>query len=174
MKNCIPSHLFVNMWLQKLSRCYVSLSDWLTTIFVNPWKNQKYLFIINLFTSLLQMKLFSRNDIAFVRKCTVEESISCTIFFLRLCDCVQKQPFGGSPESTCYYMMRKAFKNSSREVHCLVRAQFTGLERWYKWTCSLVFFNDFNYFRKLFIVALRFLKQLFTGNPRMAASICYF
>ena len=76
MKNCIPSHLFVNMWLQKLSWCYVSLSDWLTTIFVNPWKNQKYLFIINLFTSLLQMKLFLRNNSVFTKKCTVEESIS--------------------------------------------------------------------------------------------------
>ena len=65
MKNCIPSHLFVDIWLQKLSNCHVSLSDWLTTIFVNPWKNQKYFFFINLFTSLLQMKLFLRNNIIF-------------------------------------------------------------------------------------------------------------
>ena len=93
----------------------------LTTIFVNPWKNQKYLFIINLFTPLLQMKLFWRNNIAFTKKCiiyllvlywkltfpnftsqltsTVEESISCT-FFLQLCRCIQKQPFGGAPKST--------------------------------------------------------------------------
>ena len=56
------------IFLQKLSSCYVSLSDWLTTIFLNPWKNQKYLFIINLFTYLLQMKLFLRNNIAFRKK----------------------------------------------------------------------------------------------------------
>ena len=115
---------------------------------------------INLFTSLLQMKLFLRNNIAFAKKCTVEESISCTIF-LQLSGCVQKQPFGGAPQSMFYYMMRKTFKNSSREVHFLVRAQFTGLQCWYKWTCSLVFFNVFNYFRKLFIVVLRFSKHLF-------------
>ena len=130
MKNCIPSHLFLHIWLQKLSSCYISLSDWLTTIFVNPWKNQKYLYIINLFTFLLQMKLFLRNNIAFTKKRTVEESISCTILFLRLCCCVQKQPFGGAPESMCYSMMRKAFKNSSRGVHFLVRAQFTDLQCW--------------------------------------------
>ena len=68
MKNCIPSHLFFDVWLQKLSSCYVSLSDWLTTIFLNPWKNQKYLFIINLFPYLLQMKLFLRNNMAFHKK----------------------------------------------------------------------------------------------------------
>ena len=130
MKNCIPSHLFLHIWLQKLSSCYISLSYWLTTIFVNPWKNQKYLYIINLFTFLLQMKLFLRNNIAFTKKRTVEESISCTILFLRLCCCVQKQPFGGAPESMCYSMMRKAFKNSSRGVHFLVRAQFTDLQCW--------------------------------------------
>ena len=45
-------------WLQKLSSCYIALSDLLTTIFVSPWKNQIYLFIINLFTSLIQIKLF--------------------------------------------------------------------------------------------------------------------
>ena len=85
IKNCIPSHLFLDIWLQRLSSCYISLIDWLTTFFVNPWKNQKYLFIINLFTFLLQIKLFLRNNIAFAKKCTVEESISCRIFFLRLC-----------------------------------------------------------------------------------------
>ena len=124
MKNCIPSQLFLDIWLQKLSSCHVSLSVWLTTIFVNPRKNQKYLFFINLFTSLLQMKLFLGNNIAFTKKCTVEEPISCTTFLLRLCGCVQKQSFGGAPESTCYYMIRKAFKNSSREGYFLVTAQF--------------------------------------------------
>ena len=63
------------------------------------------------------MKLFLRNNIAFTKKCTVDESISCRIFFLLLCGCIQKQPFGGASESTSYSMMRKAFKNSSREVH---------------------------------------------------------
>ena len=86
------------------------------------------MFFINLFTSLLQMKLFLGNNIAFTKKCTVEEPISCTTFLLRLCGCVQKQPFGGAPESTCYYMIRKAFKNSSREGYFLVTAQFTGLQ----------------------------------------------
>ena len=105
---------------------------------------------MNLFTSLLQMKLFLRNNIVVTKKYTVEELISCTIFFLRLCGWVQKQPFGGAPESICYYMKRKAFKNSSTEVHFLVRAQLTDLQCWYKWTCSRVFFNNFNYFRKLF------------------------
>ena len=102
MKNCIPSHLFLDVWLQKLYSCYVSLSHWLTTIFLNPWENQKYLFIINLFTSLLQMKLFLQNNIAFTKKCAVNESISCKILFLRLCGCVQRKPFGGPLESTCY------------------------------------------------------------------------
>ena len=82
MKNCIPSHLFIDILLQKLSSCYVWLSDWLTAIFVIPWETQEYLFIINLFTSLLQMKLFLRNNIALSDNCTVKESISCTIFFL--------------------------------------------------------------------------------------------
>ena len=132
MKNCIPSYLFLDIGLQKLSRCYMSLSGWLTTIFANPWKNSKYVFIFNLLTSLQQMKLFLQNNIAFTKKCTAEESISCTIFFLRLCDWVQKQPFGGAPESTCCYMMRKAFKNSSREVHFSVMAQFTDMQCWYK------------------------------------------
>ena len=27
MKNCIPSHLFLDVWLQKMSSCWVSLSD---------------------------------------------------------------------------------------------------------------------------------------------------
>ena len=53
---------------------------------------------------LLQTKLFLRNKIAFSNKCTAEESISCTIFFLRLC-CIQKQPFGETSE-TPYYIMR--------------------------------------------------------------------
>ena len=43
----------------------------------------------------------------------LEESISCTLFFLKLCGWVQKQPFGGAPKSTCYYMMKKDMKNSS-------------------------------------------------------------
>ena len=128
MKNCIPSHLFLDVWYKS---CLSVTYHWLINYyFLNPWKNQKYLFIINLFTSVLQMKLFLRNSIAFTKKCFVEESISCSILFLRLCGCVQKQPFGGAPESTCYYMTRKAFKNSSREVHVLVRAQFTGLQCW--------------------------------------------
>ena len=101
------------------------------------------------------MKLFLRNNVAFARKCTLEESILCKMFFLRLCGCVQKQPFGGAPERTCYYMMGKAFKNSSREIHFLLRAQFTGLQCWYKWSCSREFFNDFTYFKKPFIVALQ-------------------
>ena len=67
---------------------------------------------------------------AFTKKYTVEESISCAIFFLQLCGWVQKQPFGRAPKGTCYYMMRKALKNSNREVHFLVRAQFTGLQCW--------------------------------------------
>ena len=58
--------------------------------------------------------------------------------------------------SICYYMMRKPFKNSSWEVHFLVRVQLTGLQCWYKWTCSLVIFNDLYSFRKLFIVTLIF------------------
>ena len=58
-------HIYLLTWLRNLYSCYVSLSDWLTTIFVNPWKNQKYPFIINLFASLLQMKLFLRNNKAF-------------------------------------------------------------------------------------------------------------
>ena len=108
IKDCIPSHLFLVKQLEKLSSCYVSLSDLLTTIFVNPWKNQKYLSIINLFTSLLQMKLFLLflNNIAFTKKCAVEESISFTIFFLQM-SCDQKHPFRGSPESTCYYKFQQ-------------------------------------------------------------------
>ena len=109
---------------------YVSLSDWLTAIFVSPWKNQKYLLTINMFTPLLQVKLIWRNNTVFTKKNTVEESISCTIFFLQLCGWVQKQPFGGAPKGTCYNMMRKAFKNPSREVHFLLMAQFTGLQCW--------------------------------------------
>ena len=130
MKFCILSHLFLQIPLQKLPTSYISLSDWLTTIFVNPWKNQKYLFIINLFTSLLQMKLSLQNNIAFTKKGTVEEWISWTIFFLRLCYCVQKQPFGRTPENTSNYMLKKAFQNSSKEVHFSVRVQFTGLQCW--------------------------------------------
>ena len=94
----------------------------LTIIFVNPWKSQKYLLIINLPTPLLQIKLFWGNNIAFTKKriiylitlylkltfpnlisqlmSIVEESISCTLFFLQLCGCVQKQPYGGAPKST--------------------------------------------------------------------------
>ena len=53
------------------------------------------------------MKLFLRNNIAFTKKCAIEELILCTIFFLRLCDCVQKQPFGGTPESTSYYKLQQ-------------------------------------------------------------------
>ena len=45
------------------------LSDWLTTIFFNFWKNQKYQFIINLFTSLLQMKLFKSSQ----QRCSVKK-----------------------------------------------------------------------------------------------------
>ena len=30
-------------------------------------------------------------------------------------------------ENACYFMMRKALKNSSREVYFLVRVQVTGL-----------------------------------------------
>ena len=138
MKNGIPSHLFLDIWSQKLSSCYESLSDWLTTtIFVNPWKNQKYLFIINLLTSLLQMKLFLRNNIA--KMCAVKESISCTIFFLRLCGCVQKQPFAEPPESTCCYEFQQ-------RSSILVRVQIAGLQCWWKWSCLWVFFNNFNYF----------------------------
>ena len=74
------------------------------------------------------MKLFLQNSISFIKERTVEESISCTIFFLRLCGCVQKQLFGGALESTFYYMKRKAFKNPNREVDVLVRAQVTGLQ----------------------------------------------
>ena len=114
--------------------------------------------------------ILTKQYIAFTKKCTVEESISCTIFFLQLCGWVQKQPFGGAPRSTCYYMMRKYLKNSSREIHFLVRVQFTGLQCWQKWTCLLVFFNGFN--GKPFIVALRFSKRLF--KHWMAASVCYF
>ena len=120
----------------------------LTIIFVNPWKNQKYLVIFNLFTPLLQMKPFWRNNIAFTKKgiiyllvpylkltfpnftsqlmSAVEESVSCT-FFLQLCGCVQKQPFGGAPKSTCN---EKRLQNSSREVHFSIRVQFTGLQCW--------------------------------------------
>ena len=43
----------------------------LTTIFVNPWKNQKHQFIINLFTPVLQMKLFWWNNIAFTKECII-------------------------------------------------------------------------------------------------------
>ena len=42
-----------------------------TTIFINPWKNEKYLLINNLFPPLLQMKLFWRNNIAFTKKCII-------------------------------------------------------------------------------------------------------
>ena len=58
----------------------------------------------------------------------LEESISCTLFFLKLCGWVQKQPFGGALKSMCYYMMKKDLKNSSIDVHFSVRAQFTGLQ----------------------------------------------
>ena len=51
-------------------------------------------------TPLLQMKLFLQNNITFSKKCTVEKLISHTIFFFQLCDWVQKQSFGGDPEST--------------------------------------------------------------------------
>ena len=163
-------------WKTVFLRIYFLIYDYKSclTVFVNPWKNQKYLFIINLFTSLLQMKLFLRNNIVATKKCTVEELISCTMFFLRLCGWVQKQPFGGASESTCYYMMRKSFKNSSTEVHFLVRVQLTDLQCWYKWTCSRAFFNNFDYFRKLFTVTLRLSKQPFSEYPRMAASMYYF
>ena len=39
-------------------------------------KNHKYLLTINLFTPLLQIKLFWRNNITFTRKFTIEEWIS--------------------------------------------------------------------------------------------------
>ena len=110
------------------------------------------------------MKSFLRNNIAFAKKCIIEESISCTILFLRLCGCVQKQLFGGAPESKCYYMMRKALKNYIREVHLLVRAQFTGLQCWYKWTCSLVFFNNFNYFIGNFSKLLSGFQNIYLQN----------
>ena len=120
------------------------------------------------------MKSFLRNNIAFAKKCTVEESISCTIFFLFLCGCVQKLPFGGAPESTRYYMMRNFFKNSSREVNLLVRAQLhaynVDTNEFVHWYFSMILTTS----GKLFIVALRFSKHLFTEYPRIAASVCYF
>ena len=107
----------------------------LTTIFVNPWKNQKYLLIINMFTPLLQMKLFWRNNIAFTGKriiyllvlylklafpnftsqliSTVEQSISCILFFFQLCGWVQKQLFGGARESTCDEKRLEKFQQTS-------------------------------------------------------------
>ena len=136
MKNCIPSNLFLDIWLQKLSSCYVSLSNWLTTIFVNPWKNQKYLFVISLFTSLLQMELFLRNNIVFTKTdmCSRRVDSSC-------CDCAAE--FRNS-RLEGFWKVRFTI-NFSRDVHFLVRAQITGLQCWKKWTCSRVFFNNFNY-----------------------------
>ena len=91
--------------------------------------------IINLFTPLLQIKLFWRNNKAFTRKCiiyllvlylklmfpnftsqlmsAVGESISCTLFFLQLCGCVQNQPFGGAPKSTCGEKRLQKFQQRS-------------------------------------------------------------
>ena len=80
---------------------------------------------MNLFTSLLQLKLFVRNKIVFSKKCSVEDSILYTIFFLRLCCCVQKQAFVGASESACY-MMRKALKipaeNFIFQLRCSLQA----------------------------------------------------
>ena len=94
--------------------------------------------------------------------------------FLLLCGCVQKLPFGGAPESTRYYMMRNFFKNSSREVHLLVRAQLhaynVDTNEFVHWYFSMILTTS----GKLFIVALRFSKHLFTEYSRMAASVCYF
>ena len=73
------SHVFLDIWLQKVFYLAVRIISDELLFFANPWKNQKYLFT-NLFTPLLQMTLFLWNNIAFI-KCTVEESISCSIFF---------------------------------------------------------------------------------------------
>ena len=121
----------------------------LTTIFVSPWKNQKYLFIINLFTPLLQMKLFWRNNIAFTKKCiiyllvlyskltfpnftsqlmsTVEESISWHYFS---CSCAAVFRSSHLEGLRKVRVMRKDLKNSSRQVHFSIRVQFTGLQCW--------------------------------------------
>ena len=127
MGNCIPLHLFVDIWEQKLSSCYVSLIAWLTTISVKILEKKSEISIyykpvhFSTTTEVIFMKQYSFHHgdhlHAFPKKCTVEESISFTIFFLWLCCYVHKQSFVGGPESMCYYMMRKAFENFSREVH---------------------------------------------------------
>ena len=107
MKNCIPLHLFLDIWLQKLSSCYVSLSDSIASVFVNPWKNQKYLFILNLLTSLLQMKWFLRNNKAFTfkvfrRRVDFMHNILLATVRLRSEAAVWR-----APESTCYYKFQQ-------------------------------------------------------------------
>ena len=50
MKNRIPSYLFLEIWLQKLSSCYVSLSDWFTESEISNYYQAVHF--------LLQTKLF--------------------------------------------------------------------------------------------------------------------
>ena len=93
------------------------LSDWLTILFLSILeKNQKYLFIINLLTFLLQMKFFLRNNIAFKKSRFHAHTYSS-------CDCA------AAFISSHLEGLRKVRVtiNSSREVHFLVRAQITGL-----------------------------------------------
>ena len=60
---------FFDIWLQKLS-CVVTYHQ-VTVNYYFYQSFKKYLFIINLFTSLVQMKLFLQNNIAFTNKCTL-------------------------------------------------------------------------------------------------------
>ena len=97
MKICILSHVFLDIWLQKLSYLAVTIRNH----FCQSLKKSEISIYQPTCSLLLQPKLFLRKNIAFTN-ITVEESISCTLFFLQLSGCVQKQPFEGVPENMCY------------------------------------------------------------------------
>ena len=126
--------------------------------------------------------------------CTIKESISCTIFFLWLCGWVQKQP--GLFVLFCFFFLEGgggggggSEKYVSRDEKSVIRRGEKSLEEFQQGSSFYIqgavyrpttlikmillkgFFNGF--YRILFIVALRFSKQLF-AERRMTASVCYF
>ena len=121
-KNCIPSHVFVDIWLQKLSY----LAARIRNCFCQSLKKSEISIYQPTCSLLLQLKLLLRKNIAFTN-ITVEESISYTIIFLQLCGCVHKQPFGGVLENcqpncvgyvvTCQRTLRASLLTFQRALH---------------------------------------------------------
>ena len=87
----------------------------------------------HLFTSLLKMKSFLRNNILYyeVYRRRIDLMHNNLLVTVRLRLRSEAAVWKGSGKYVLLYdkqlMMRKAFKNSSRDLYILVRAQFIGL-----------------------------------------------